>query len=235
MWSVTGLLDQRGVQVDTTLELPRAGPASGALVLTGSDGPRAGNAADRRVAAVVQRVIGDLVDVDVGLDALRVPVDERLDLPDGVALRPLHLLGIGAGLALLAADARDPGVVLGQGALERLDLADVATAVGVGLPQAVGWVERAEGLQGEAVALDETVAGLVGLWEEDLGIELDDRDLQAELADHVHEHGALSLPRARQAHAVAELLVAPEDRLLGAHRLDVRKPERRRGRQAAPP
>src|SRR5919204_4547080 len=124
MWSVTGLLDQRGVQVDTTLELPRAGPASGALVLTGSDGPRAGNAADRRVAAVVQRVVGDLVDVDVGLDALRVPVDERLDLPDAVPLAPLDAARAAPGGRLLAADAGDPGVVLGQGALERLDLAD---------------------------------------------------------------------------------------------------------------
>src|SRR6266540_1402546 len=159
MWSVIRLLEQGGVDVDAALELPRAGPASGALVLARSDGTRARDAADRRVSAVVQRVVGNLVDVDVGLDALRVPVDERLDLPDAVALRPFDLLRIGAGRALLAADAGDPRVVFGQRALERLDLADVAAAVGVALPEAIGRVDRAERPQIEPVALDEAVAG----------------------------------------------------------------------------
>src|ERR687895_1758959 len=93
--SVTGLLDQRGVDVDAALELPGPGPAAGALVLALTDGTRARDASDRRVAAVVQRVVRDLVHVDVGVDALRVPVHERLHLPDAVALRPLELLRVG--------------------------------------------------------------------------------------------------------------------------------------------
>src|SRR2546421_5037386 len=76
--SIIGLLNERGVDVDAALELVRAGPAPGALGLAGDDRPRAGDAADRRVAPVVQRVVRNLVHVDVGLHALRVPVDDGL-------------------------------------------------------------------------------------------------------------------------------------------------------------
>ena len=51
------------------------------------------------------------------------------------ALVPLDLLGVLPCQALLAADTGDPGVVLGERALERLDLADMAAAVGVALPE----------------------------------------------------------------------------------------------------
>src|SRR5204863_8462649 len=99
--SVIALLDQWCVDVDAALELVRAGPTTGALVVAGSDRARARDAADRRIAPVVQRVVRDLVHVDVGLDALRVPVEERLHLPDAVALRPLDLLRIRARERLL--------------------------------------------------------------------------------------------------------------------------------------
>ena len=52
-----------------------------------------------RIARVVQRVVGNLVDVDVGPDALLVPVGERVDLPDAVALRPLDRLASARGSA----------------------------------------------------------------------------------------------------------------------------------------
>src|SRR3954462_11354651 len=94
MCSVIRLLDQWCVDVDAALELVRAGPASRALVLAGHDGTRARDTTDGRVALVVQRVVGNLVDVDVRLHALRVPVDDGLDLPDAVALGPLDLLRV---------------------------------------------------------------------------------------------------------------------------------------------
>src|ERR687886_2392971 len=158
MCSVIRLFDQRGVDMDAALELVRAGPAPGPLVLAGRDRAGARHAADRRVAAIVERVVRDLVDVDVGLDALGVPVDERLDLPDAVPLRPLHLLRVRPRRALLAPDAGDPGAVRGERAFERLDLPDVATAVGVGRPEAVGRIDRPERPQLEAVTVDEPVA-----------------------------------------------------------------------------
>src|SRR5919201_1676398 len=110
MCSVTRLFDQRSVHVDPAFELPRAGPAAGALVLARPDRTRARDAADRGVAAVVQRVVRNLVYVDVGVDPFRVPVDEGLDLPNAVPLRPLDPLRVRTRRALLAADPGDPGV-----------------------------------------------------------------------------------------------------------------------------
>src|SRR5919202_2842706 len=112
-------------RVNAALDLVRARPAARALVLAPEDGTRARDAADRRVAGVVQRVVRNLVDVDVRLYALRVPVDERLDLPDAVPLRPLDTLRVRARQRLLAADAGDPGVEALERALQRLDLPDV--------------------------------------------------------------------------------------------------------------
>src|SRR5262249_19684888 len=153
-FSVIALPDQRCVDVDAALELVRAGPAAGALVLAGGDRARARNAADRRVAPVVQRVVRNLVHVDVRLHALRVRVADGLPLPDAAARRPPDLPRTSARRRLLAADDGDPCGVRPERALERLDLADVATAVGLGPPQPVGRVDRPEGVKLEVVALD---------------------------------------------------------------------------------
>src|SRR2546421_736097 len=84
------------------------------------------------------------------------------------------------------------------------------------------------------VPVDERLARLVRLAEEERGVELDDRDVETELADHVHEHRRLLLPRTGEAELVAEALVGPEEAILRGHRLDVRKLEQARHR-AAPP
>src|SRR5215210_7096900 len=99
------------LQVDAAFELVRPGPAARPLLLVGPDRARARDAADRTVSGVVQPVVRDLVDRDVAPDALLVPVGKRMDLPDAVALRPLHLRRSGAARRLVAADARDPGLV----------------------------------------------------------------------------------------------------------------------------
>src|SRR5258705_9499697 len=82
--------------MDAAFELVRSGPPSRTFVLARENGARAGDAADRRIARVVQRVVRNLVHVDVCLHALRVPVHDGLDLPDAVALRPLDTLCIGS-------------------------------------------------------------------------------------------------------------------------------------------
>src|SRR5437868_5083753 len=226
--------------VNPALDLVRVGPASRALVLVAAHRPRARDAADGRVARVVQRVVRDLVDVDVRVHALRVPVDERLDLPDVVALAELDALRVLAREALLAADAGDPRVEILQRALERLHLAHVAAAVGVRLPQVrplllvlLGDGDDLRPDEVEPVLLDQPLARVVRLAEEEPRVELDDGDVDAELGHHVHEHRRLLLPRAGEAKLVAEALVGPEEALLRAHRLDVRKLEQARHR--APP
>src|SRR5712692_6228873 len=97
--------------MDAALELVRAGPAAGTLLLAGRGRPRARDAADRAVPRLVERVERDLVHVDVGPDPLLVPVGERVHLPDAVTLGPLELRGLGAARRLLAADPGDPGAV----------------------------------------------------------------------------------------------------------------------------
>src|SRR6266567_135442 len=67
MWLVMCLLF--GFDVNATFELVRAGPAASALLLVGRGRPGAGNAADRAIARLVQRVVRNLVDLDVGPDA----------------------------------------------------------------------------------------------------------------------------------------------------------------------
>src|SRR5205085_5963519 len=180
-FSVIALLDQWGVDVNAAFELVGAGPPARSLALTHLHGPRARDASDRRVPGVVQGVVRDLVDVDVGLDALRVPVDERLDLPDAVPLAPLDAPRAGPGRRLLAADAGDPGVVAGERTLERLDLPDVAALVRLRLPEPVGRVDRPERRELQAVALDQALARLVRLREEHQRVELDDVHVELEL------------------------------------------------------
>src|SRR5512132_2361530 len=115
--------------MDAALELVRAGPPSCALLLARRRRPSAGHAADRPVPGFVERVERNLVDLDVAPDEPLVPVDERMDLPDAVALRPLHLRRRGARRRLVAADPGDPRAVRLERLQERLNLADVAAAI----------------------------------------------------------------------------------------------------------
>src|SRR6266699_3864515 len=66
-------------------------------------------------------------------------------------------------------------------------------------PRLIRGIAGSKRLQLEPVALDQPLSGLVGLREQNERVELDDRDVEAELADHVHENRGLPLPRARQA------------------------------------
>src|SRR5262249_56933666 len=95
----------------------------------------AGDAPDGPVAGLVQRVVRNLVDLDVGPDAPLVPVGQRMELPDVVAVRPLEFRGAGPARRLVAADPRNPAVVRLERLEQRLDLAYMATTVGVELPE----------------------------------------------------------------------------------------------------
>src|SRR4029450_9176875 len=89
------LLDWWRFFVNPALELVGTGPPARALLFVLGNRPRAGNAADRAVPRLVERVVGNLVDLDIGPDALLVPVRERVPPPDAVALRPLELGRLG--------------------------------------------------------------------------------------------------------------------------------------------
>ena len=184
---------------------------------SGGDRPGAGNAADRAVARLVQRVVGNLVHVDVGPDALLVPVRERVQLPDarsapttGASACPRgSATGRGGCRRSTRRTARAPRAAArpcgsGSSGPGRAPRGSALLAVLLGDGDASG------SDQVEPVALDEPVARLVGLAEEELRVELDHGDVEAELGDHVHEHRRLLLPRARQAELVAELARATQ-------------------------
>src|SRR5215218_2203760 len=77
-----------GSDVQPALGLGQAGPAA----LAAFAGLRAGRAADRRVALVVQRVVGQLALGDPLPEVLLGPVVERVELPDPALVVPLDRL-----------------------------------------------------------------------------------------------------------------------------------------------
>src|SRR5947209_5066832 len=94
-------------------------PPAGPGVLAWLDGARARGAADRREAAVVERVNRDVVLVGVGADLFHRPANERVQLDDAaVDAIDLDLGRARAGHRLLGPTAGDPGIEPGEGAGE---------------------------------------------------------------------------------------------------------------------
>src|SRR2546423_6180339 len=112
------------VQAALGLVLPR--PAA----LAAGAGVRARRAADRLVAAVVQRGVGQVVLRDEPPHVAVAPVGERIELPQAVRLVPLQLGGVGARRRLFAAKAGHPGIEPAERALERGHLLDGAAVLG---------------------------------------------------------------------------------------------------------
>src|ERR1044072_8771064 len=75
---------------------------------------------------MVQSVVRQVASLDVGPDVLLRPVEQRADLPEAVALVPGHRFAFRTLLRLLATHAGHPRTMSGDGALERLDLANRA-------------------------------------------------------------------------------------------------------------
>ena len=82
-------------------------------------------------------------------------------------------------------------------ALERLDLAQEAAAVGVRGPQPVDPL-AAVGLDPDAVALLDGPPGGVGLLEQRAGVQREDARAGRDLLDQVDQHGRFLLPRGRE-------------------------------------
>src|SRR5918994_4263295 len=123
--------------VQSALGLLEPGPAARPGVLADGRLPGAVGAADRRVALVVQRVVGDVVLVDVGPDLLLRPIGEWVQLPEPEAPVPAELRRPSARLGVRAANAGDPQIDGGEGGAHRLDLADSAARIGVSSPELV--------------------------------------------------------------------------------------------------
>src|SRR5262249_34584441 len=122
--------------VQAALGLGKPAPAASALVFTQQHGPRAGPAADARVALVVQRIVGNVVLADEAPDLLLRPVGQRADLHQAEFLVPGDDRGLGPVGALVPADCAGPGVHADHRLLQHLHLAIEAALIGIG---AIEW------------------------------------------------------------------------------------------------
>ena len=201
------------VEVDAALAaaLLLPPPASGSLVLAGLDGPRARRAADRRIAAIVERVVRQVALPDVRPDLVARPVGERSDLPDAFAARVrLGLADLGTGRRLVAAKAGDPAVDRRERAPERLDLPDVAALAPVldrvvEEVQALGQDHLLDSdrvgevhLDVDAVAAPDLVHQVVGLLRQAAGVEREHSRAWLELGHEVDEDGVLGAEGRRE-------------------------------------
>ena len=114
--------------VNPTLCLVLARPTARAWVVRIDRSHRAGPAANRRIALVPKRVVGQVVLGHVGVDLLRRPCSKRSDLRDTRG-KELHKRRVGARRRIAAADAGDPAAQARQRALHCLNFVLLAAVV----------------------------------------------------------------------------------------------------------
>src|SRR4051794_10806474 len=219
---------RRAPSVDPALGLCDARPAAIARRAARPNRLRAVRAADRRVAVIMERVVREVVLTDVVPDVALGPVRDWIQLPKIEFLVPAELRSFGSGGGVSAADASDPAVYGRKRPPHRLDLAQAAAAVGVALPELVAVLgclllqrQVMEAVELDPQRLAEAVAGLVGLREEDVGVEVEEARLGVDLARHVGRHRARFLERAGDVVIRAELVVHPLQSFLGRALLEV--------------
>src|SRR5258705_10101245 len=78
-----------------------------------------------------------------------------------------------------------------------------------------------EAVELDAEVLGEAIARLVGLGEEDVGVEIEEARLRVDLRGHMRSHRACFLERAGDVMALAESLEHPLDRLRGRSALEL--------------
>ena len=178
----------------------------------------------------MQRVVRHVVRDDVAPDVLLAPVGQRraLDLAGMAGIRR-ELRGVRAVGRLVAPQAGDPGVDLAQRPLERLHLAHAAARVRVALPQAVDPLAAVD-VDLDAVALLDPAPRLVGLREQDAGVEREHARLRLDREQHVEDHRRLLLEGAGDVQARVVLVHDVGEHLLRAQRLEVRRGGTHRGR-----
>src|SRR5439155_13804151 len=140
--------------VEAALGLRRPYPAAGALVARVMARAGARLAAEAGVALGEERMDGDVVRSQVGLDVGPHPVRQGLH-PERAALQDLEALGALARVGLIASHARDPALVSPEELRLRLYLVEMAAEVGIALVELP--VPRGEGLAEALGALKDQV------------------------------------------------------------------------------
>src|SRR5581483_10130933 len=97
-------------------------PATGPGILARLHRASTGPAADGAISLRVERMVRNVVLLDVGQDLVLHPVGERVHLDDAaVVVVELDLADVRAGRPLIAPQASDPGVQVVEDASQRLD------------------------------------------------------------------------------------------------------------------
>src|SRR5215213_1500767 len=230
--TMNGSIRERTLAVQPALRLVQFRPAAVASLRR----ERAVRAADRLVAAIVQRVVRHVVLVDVGPHLRLAPVGERIRLPQAVPLVEGELRREAARVRLRAAQPGDPAVHVLERARQRRDLADAAAGVRVRLPQLrpealllLGEREPAVDVDLEVVALLERTLGLVRLVEQQVGVEREEARRRLDPEQHVHDHRRLLLERAGDVEPRVEAIDDVLEGLLRAGAIEVRVRYHRHG------
>src|SRR5271166_762509 len=190
-----------GLYVDAALGLVRARPAA----LATRARLRARRAADRLVAAVVQRVVGEVALVDPAPQVLVAPVRERVVLPQAALAVAFDQLGARTRRPLLATYAGDPALRAVQRPPERRYLRRRAAVLGAA-PRLAG-AARVEHLDAHAEALLERTPRLHRLLEQHARVDRRDPHRAAgalvQAQQLVEQHRLLLLEGAQQDRAPA--------------------------------
>src|SRR5437773_8214569 len=198
----------RGVSLgmQAALGLREAGPATRAGIFTRLDGAGAVCASDGRVSLIVQRVVGNVMPLDIGPDILRRPTRQGIEFDQFKLRVPVDDLRSRATRGLFATNAGDPGLIRLQGPRQGGDFSLVTALVRLPLPQLVAelsalLLRREHGLhldRRDAVFLHESIAGGIGLRKQKVRVEIEDRSKRIEAMDHVNQHDIFGPKAARQ-------------------------------------
>jgi hypothetical protein len=100
-------------------------PASGSRIFPGTDRAGARLATDARILPVMQRIVRNLMIMNISPDLFGVPESQGIQLEQPKPLIPLHHLRMGTGGGLFTPDSGDPSLVVFQHFFQRLNFAEL--------------------------------------------------------------------------------------------------------------
>ena len=134
-------------------------PATGAKIFPRPDRPGTGRTTDAHEAFIVERIIGNILLVDIGTHLLAIPVKERVIFEDPIGLIPLDDLMVATFGRMFGAQTGDPNLLSVQRTFQRFYLTDMATFFSIphGFIESVGAFVVEEGFE-------QIPVGIIGLY-----------------------------------------------------------------------
>src|SRR5215216_7853450 len=110
--------------MNATFRLSISCPSTGTRVLTGLHCLGARPATNAGVTIIMQRIVRQVILLDMFPDLITRPCRKRIELDHLIGIVPFDKFCVGAESRLVAADAGDPGIVVGKELSLRDDLPD---------------------------------------------------------------------------------------------------------------